>query len=82
MGKLDGTSDWCEIMLPFHSKPGMLPKKIWVNVVLPGAGTVMLEPFRMSPVFSEKTQAIAPDSPPGLLPDWTPPKKRSDGKRP
>jgi hypothetical protein len=42
MQKLAGTHNWRDIALPFHSKPGMLPEKLVVNVVLPGKGKVFL----------------------------------------
>jgi hypothetical protein len=47
MGKLSGASDWRDLELPFMSEPGLLPEKLTVNVVLPGAGTVWLKPMRM-----------------------------------
>ncbi len=47
MGKITGSGDWRVLILPFFSKPGYLPNKIWVNVVLPGKGTVYLTPFEM-----------------------------------
>lgn len=49
MAKLEGTSDWREINLPFTSAPGKLPVKLVVNVVLPGTGVVEFEPFVLSP---------------------------------
>jgi hypothetical protein len=47
MRKITGSSDWRDIVLPFYRKPGMLPNKLWVNVVLPGAGKVYLTPFEL-----------------------------------
>lgn len=46
--KIEGSSDWREISLPFMSKPGLLPSKLVVNVVLPGKGTVYLTPFTLT----------------------------------
>jgi hypothetical protein len=42
LARLEGTSDWRIIELPFQSEPGKLPDKLVVNVVLPGKGTVTL----------------------------------------
>ena len=43
--KLDGTSDWRDLELPFMSEKDLLPEKITVSVVLPGKGTVWLAPL-------------------------------------
>lgn len=73
LGQLQGTSDWREIVLPFFSNPGMLPKKIYVNVFLPGGGTVYLEPLWLSPVKqplvepTKREVAVAGDLPPFAL---------------
>ena len=40
--KITGTSDWREFELPFNADPGMKPKELTLNVVLPGKGTVMV----------------------------------------
>jgi hypothetical protein len=42
MRKLTGTSAWRAFELPFHAEPGMRPEKLTLNVVLPGAGTVIV----------------------------------------
>jgi hypothetical protein len=42
LARLEGTSDWRIIELPFQSQPGKLPNKLVVNVVLPGKGTATL----------------------------------------
>jgi len=42
MRKLKGTSNWRKFELPFHAEPGMRPEKLTLNVVLPGAGTVIV----------------------------------------
>jgi len=42
LARLEGTSDWRIIELPFQSQPGKLPNKLIVNVVLPGRGTATL----------------------------------------
>jgi hypothetical protein len=40
MKKLSGTSDWREFELPFYAEPGMKPRRLTLNVVLPGRGKV------------------------------------------
>jgi len=47
MAKIEGTSAWREIALPFFSKPGKLPTRLVVNVVLPGKGTICVTPFTL-----------------------------------
>jgi hypothetical protein len=47
MQKIVGTSNWRDIALPFRSKPGMLPDKLVVNVVLPGKGKIWLTELRL-----------------------------------
>jgi hypothetical protein len=42
MGKLSGTGSWRTFELPFHANPGMRPKRLTLNVVLPGAGKVTI----------------------------------------
>lgn len=42
MRKLTGTSKWRSFELPFHAEPGLRPEKLTLNVVLPGAGTVVV----------------------------------------
>jgi hypothetical protein len=42
MRKLNGTSKWRAFELPFHADPGMRPENLTLNVVLPGAGTVIV----------------------------------------
>ena len=42
MGKLSGTSDWREFALPFYSESGWKPKRLTLNVVLPGRGKVTI----------------------------------------
>ena len=42
LARLEGTSDWRIIELPFQSQPGKLPNKLIVNVILPGKGTATL----------------------------------------
>ena len=45
---LAGTSGWRRFVLPFYSKKGLSPpRKLVVNVVLPGRGTVVLGPLRL-----------------------------------
>jgi hypothetical protein len=48
MGKLTGSSDWREVVLPFKGPPDTVPIKITVALVLEGKGTVWLEPFTLS----------------------------------
>jgi hypothetical protein len=45
--KLIGSSDWREFQLPFFAKPDYLPRKIELNVVLPGGGRVWLGPVKL-----------------------------------
>jgi hypothetical protein len=40
--KLSGSSGWREFELPFYAKPGMRPRELTLNVVLPGAGKVIV----------------------------------------
>jgi hypothetical protein len=43
--KLSGTSNWRDFELPFYANPGMKPRQLTLNVVLPGAGkVVVMEP--------------------------------------
>lgn len=53
-GQMTGTSPWREHRLPFMSKPGYLPERITVAVVLPGKGKVWLKPLTL--------QSISPSS--------------------
>ncbi len=57
MGKLNGTSDWRDLELPFFSEPGLLPDRLTVNVVLPGAGTVWFSPLTLDEVSGNPFQA-------------------------
>jgi hypothetical protein len=68
MGEITGTSDWYDLELPFFSKPGLLPEKIVVNVVLPGKGTVYLTPLTLSAIEPDE----APKGPPAQMPDEAP----------
>jgi hypothetical protein len=43
-----GTSGWRDFELPFIAEPGMKPKKLSINVVLSGKGTVYLGPMTLS----------------------------------
>jgi hypothetical protein len=52
MGELHGESDWREFVLPFYSKPGKLPSKLEVNVVLPEGGTVQLGEAKLVQPFA------------------------------
>jgi hypothetical protein len=45
--KIQGDSDWREIVVPFQSKEDYLPSKLVVNVVLPGEGTIYLTTFTL-----------------------------------
>ena len=47
MKKLSGSSGWREFQLQFFSRPGLLPSKLEVNVVLPGGGRVWLGPLTL-----------------------------------
>lgn len=44
---LIGTSGWRDFELPFVAEPGMKPKRISINVVLSGKGTVYLGPMTL-----------------------------------
>ena len=55
MGKITGTSDWREFQVPFYSKPGVLPNRLVVNLVLPESkgklpGTVWISPMKLEAV--------------------------------
>ena len=53
MKKISGTSDWRNFDLPFYANPGMKLKRITLNVVLPGEGTVIVaEPLVIGPLDS------------------------------
>jgi len=45
MGKITGSSAWRDLEVPFYSKPGILPAKLVINVVLPGQGKVWIAPL-------------------------------------
>lgn len=47
LGKVTGTSDWRELQLPFFSEPNLLPERLTVNLVLPGAGKVWITPLTL-----------------------------------
>ena len=48
MGRLDGSSDWREIVLPFANREGgSPPDKLVVNLVLAGSGTVVIGPLEL-----------------------------------
>jgi hypothetical protein len=42
MRKLSGASPWRHFELPFYAEPGMRPKQLTLNVVLPGPGDVTI----------------------------------------
>jgi len=50
MGQITGTSHWRELQLPFMSKPGYLPERITVAVVLPGKGKVWIKPLTLKSI--------------------------------
>ncbi len=53
MKKLTGTSDWREFELPFHANPGMKPRRLFLNIVLPGEGKVVVsQPLVVASVSS------------------------------
>ncbi len=53
MKKLSGTSDWRDFELPFHAEPGMTLHRLTLNVVLPGAGKVIVsQPLTLAPLDS------------------------------
>jgi len=47
LGKVSGTSDWRELQLPFYSEPNLLPERLTINLVLPGAGKVWITPLTL-----------------------------------
>jgi hypothetical protein len=53
MGTITGSSGWREVILPFYSKPGMLPNKLTVSLVLPGAGKVFLTQLELTAITSD-----------------------------
>jgi hypothetical protein len=60
LGKITGTSNWRDIQLPFYSKPGMLPDKLVVNVVLPKTGgRVWISPLKLEPAEPMETAETA-----------------------
>jgi len=62
LGRLEGTSDWRPVWLPFTVlKENMVPEKLEVNVVLTGGGTVYLSPLRLV----ESTGSLAAPTAPG-----------------
>ena len=63
MKKLNGTSDWREFELPFHSSSGMAPQRLTLNVVLPGEGTVTVaQPVTLSSIKSSGQWWSGPQS--------------------
>ncbi len=58
-GKLNGTSDWRDFELPFHAQPGMVPKSLTLNVVLPGAGTVTVADARWLSIHWARARRFA-----------------------
>lgn len=42
MKKITGSSNWRTFELPFTAEQGMIPTKLFLNVVLPGKGTVVI----------------------------------------
>ena len=56
MRVIKGTSDWRSFVMPLHSKPGMFPNRLEVNVFLPAAGTVKLRA-----VFDNPEQILFPN---------------------
>jgi hypothetical protein len=59
MQKLAGTHNWRDLALPFQSKPGMLPEKLVVNVVLPGKGKVFLTNLTLTKLEAPEEQRSA-----------------------
>lgn len=53
MRSLIGTSDWRDFELPFLAEPGMTPKKLSINVILSGKGTVYLGPMTLAALPEE-----------------------------
>jgi hypothetical protein len=48
---LNGTSDWRDFEMPFYAQEGMTLKRLTLNVVLPGKGTVVVsEPLVVEPL--------------------------------
>ena len=50
MGSISGSSEWRELALPFDATGSKEPlKKLVFSLVLPGSGTVEIEPFTLAP---------------------------------
>jgi hypothetical protein len=47
MGKIEGSADWRVVVLPFFSTAKEPPVALDLNLVLPGAGTVVLGPIEL-----------------------------------
>lgn len=47
MARIDGTSGWRKFALPFHSKPGHMPTRLVLNLVMVGGATVELGPVKL-----------------------------------
>ena len=74
LGKIDGTSDWRVFQLPFFSKPGMLPNKLIVKLVLPASrlassGRVWLTPLKMEAI--EPTETVNLEETPSSSFPWS-----------
>ena len=48
VGAISGTSDWRDAALPFFLEADQKPIRLEINLVLPGAGKVWLEPLALS----------------------------------
>jgi hypothetical protein len=60
MRNLDGSSDWRPFLLPFQSdETAGLPKKLEINVVFAGPGTVHLSPLRIEQHAAAPRRAAA-----------------------
>lgn len=54
MKKINGSSNWREFELPFHAEPGTRPQALTLNVVLPGAGTIVVARPTLFPIDTSR----------------------------
>jgi hypothetical protein len=59
MGRLDGTSEWRDFVLPFNRTGASPPRKLVFNLVLAGSGTVEIGPVTLVQLSSDEHPADA-----------------------
>ena len=57
LGKLTGRSGWRDFQLPFYAEPGMKPRRLTLNIVLPGAGRVTITQPTLAPLSANSWSA-------------------------